>query len=260
MIFGLLHEYFTYNHCFYENFNRKINRVNNHQVFFKSVKTQPSGKGFFVKLDERYVHTPSGNKLQLPTKILAEAIAEEWLKQDKKIDPSSMPMMQLSCTAIDRVHENRTDLIDETVSYGETDLLCYRADKPLELVKLQLSCWQPVLDWLADDLGIKLKVASGIVHIEQEKASIIKLREVISAYLPFPLTALIRFSQSFSSLGLGLAVTSHHITWQQASELAFLDEKFQAQRWGEDSEAVEREKNIRIEVEQTAHFMSLCGI
>ena len=260
MIFGLLHRYLTYSHCFYDNFNRKINRVNKHQVFFKSVQTEYCNKSFFVKLDERYVLTPSGNKLQLPTIMLAEAIAREWLKQDKKIDPSSMPMMQLACTAIDRVHEKRTTLIEETVSYGGTDLLCYRAEKPVELVKLQLRGWQPVLDWLADDLGVKLKVGPGVVHIEQEKESITKLREIISSYLPFPLTALIRFTQVFSSLGLGLAVTSRHITWEHAVELAFLDEHFQAQRWGEDREALEREKNIRTEVEQTAQFMSLCGI
>ena len=234
--------------------------VNNQQVFFENVKTEYHNDSFFVRLDERYVHTPGGHKLQLPTLMMAEVIAEEWLKQNENIDASSMPIMQLACTAIDRVTGNRTALIEEAVSYGATDLLCYRAEKPVELVKLQLRGWQPVLDWLADDLGVKLKAGPGVVHIEQEKESITKLREIISSYLPFPLTALIRFTQVFSSLGLGLAVTSRHITWEQAVELAFLDEHFQAQRWGEDREALERKKNIRTEVEQTAQFMSLCGI
>ena len=258
MIFGLLHRYLTYSHCFYDNFNRKINRVNNHQVFFKSVQTECCNKSFFVKLDERYVLTPNGNKLQLPTIMLAEAIATEWLKQDKKIDPSSMPMMQLACTAIDRVHEKRTTLIEETVSYGGTDLLCYRAEKPDALINLQRRCWQPVLDWLANEIGAPLKVGSGIVHVQQEEQSITKLREVISSYSPFPLTALIRFTQSFSSIGLGLAVMSDYISWQKAVDLAFLDERFQAERWGVDREATVRQKNIQTEVKQTALFMSLC--
>ena len=206
--------------------------VNNHQVFFENVKTEYHNDSFFVRLDERYVHTPGGHKLQLPTLMMAEVIAEEWLKQHEKIDVSSMPIMQLACTAIDRVIGNRTALIEEAVSYGASDLLCYRAEKPDALVNLQRRCWQPVLDWLAYEIGAPLKVGSGIVHVQQEEQSITKLREVISSYSTFPLTALIRFTQSFSSIGLGLAVMSDYISWQKAVDLAFLDERFQAERWG----------------------------
>ena len=41
-----------------------------------------------------------------------------------------MPLMQLAATAIDRTGPQRDQIIKEVVGYAETDLVCYRADRP----------------------------------------------------------------------------------------------------------------------------------
>ena len=43
-------------------------------------------------------------------------------------------------------------------AYGGTDLLCYRAEAPEELVRRQAEAWDPLLDWAADRYGARLAV------------------------------------------------------------------------------------------------------
>lgn len=96
--------------------------------FYQDAGVTQVGEDFGITLDGRVVRTPGGLDLLLPTRIAAEAIAAEWDAQEKHIRPSSMPFMQLSCTAIDRVSSQRDAIIDMVVSYGETDLFCYLSE------------------------------------------------------------------------------------------------------------------------------------
>src|SRR5205807_469752 len=81
------------------------------------------------------VNKPAGARLSVPTRGLAEAIAAEWSAQGEEIVPATMPLMQLAATALDRVAPARARTVDQLVRYGETDLLCYRADAPPDLVE-----------------------------------------------------------------------------------------------------------------------------
>ena len=60
----------------------------------------------------------------------AEALADEWARQEDKVRPAAMTLMSLACTAIDIVRPRRKETVDEIAAYGETDLLCYRCERP----------------------------------------------------------------------------------------------------------------------------------
>ncbi|MBV8169851.1 MAG: ATPase, partial [Alphaproteobacteria bacterium] len=111
---------------------------------YREVAVIAEADGFGVALDGKTVRTPAGGTLVIPARGLAEAIAEEWSAQDERVVPASMPLMQLMVTALDRVAATRTDAIEQLVRYGETDLLCYRATEPPELVERQVAMWQPL--------------------------------------------------------------------------------------------------------------------
>ena len=226
--------------------------------FYKEVTNIHLEGTFRVGLDGRSVRTPSGAILGLPTAALAEAIAREWEGQTDSIDPGTMPLMQLACTALDRVTPHRSMIIADTVAYGRSDLLCYRTGNPPELVQKQAEAWQPILDWLSTDVGATLLVTTGIMHVTQDDAAIATLNRTVAAYEDFPLTAVARMTQIFGSLALALAVARVHIPWTKAVDLASLDEVYQAERWGEDSEAMERRRNMRAEAEQASRFLELC--
>jgi len=107
---------------------------------------------FTVALDSRAIKTPAAADLVLPTETLADAVAGEWNGQGETLDAATMPMFRMAATVIDRVAPKRAEVIYVTLKFGETDLLCYRADAPDDLVQRQIAGWQPWLDWAAETL------------------------------------------------------------------------------------------------------------
>ena len=82
-----------------------------------------------------------------PTRALAEAIADEWNAQGEKIDPRAMPLTGLANAAIDRIAPDPAAFARGLAAYGESDLLCYRAEGPAPLVARQAELWDPILAW-----------------------------------------------------------------------------------------------------------------
>ncbi len=98
-----------------------------------------------ILLDGRPVKTPGRADLAAPTQGLAEAIAAEWSEQGERIDPPGMPMTGLANAAIDRIGPEREAFARGLAGYGESDLLCYRAEGPAPLVARQAERWDPIL-------------------------------------------------------------------------------------------------------------------
>ncbi|MCW5751728.1 MAG: ATPase [Alphaproteobacteria bacterium] len=227
--------------------------------FYRNASAGPCAGGFGVFLDDRPVPTPAKAALVLPSAALAEAIAAEWQAQQEKVDPARMPLMQVAATAIDRVASQRAEVIRDTAAYGGTDLLCYRADSPPELVIHQQQAWDPPLAWLLRRHGVALKVTEGVRAVAQEEAALRRLRQVVEALDDMRLTALGLLTASLGSLVLALAILDEEMDWQAAFAAATLDESFQAERWGEDMEAARRRENLRRDVEAYARFLALVG-
>jgi len=199
---------------------------------------------FGVTLDGRPVRTPAKAILFLPSHSFAEAVAEEWSGQGGKIDPGTMPLTTLACTAIDLVSVKQSQIVEEVAAFGGHDLLCYRVEAPSELAARQTAVWQPLLDWTALNLDAPLKVTSGIVSVAQPSASLKSLRRAVASLGPFDLSALSSAVNSAGSLIIGLALRAGHIDASQALEAAQLDESYQADRWGEDPDTARRREGI----------------
>jgi chaperone required for assembly of F1-ATPase len=99
------------------------------------------------------VRTPGKKQLLLPSRGLAEAVAEEWRAQKERIDPAAMPLTKLANSAIDGVKGREDDVIGDIVNYAGSDLVCYRAEGPRGLVEGQRTHWDPVLVWAKSALG-----------------------------------------------------------------------------------------------------------
>lgn len=227
--------------------------------FYKEVTSGRQGDGYTVLLDGRAVKTPAKETLLLPSLALGEAVAAEWRSQEEHIQPDSMPLTRLACTAIDRVSPGRTGVVDQVSAYGATDLLCYRADGPLDLIDEQSAQWQPLLDWAADEISAPLMAGSGVVHIAQSEDALAALRRRVDTLTDFELTAVADLTQIMGSLVLALAVVCGRLSWRQAFDCSRLDEHWQNQRWGEDREAASRTETLSRDVEAAARFAELAG-
>lgn len=212
--------------------------------FYTDVGVTGSAEGFAVTLDGKAIKTPVKNPLFMPSEALAERVATEWRTQEENIVPSSMPMTTLVNTAIDRVAARRVEIIEELVAYGHTDLVCYRADEPEDLVALQEQTWDPYLSWLKSDLGVDLSVATGVLPLTQDGGAIARLTAETGRLDDFSLTALHAFVAGFGSIVLGLAFVREFAEFDACWQASLLDQTFQENRWGTDPEMQETRERL----------------
>jgi len=209
-----------------------------------------------IHLDGRPVKTPMRAALALPTASLADAIAAEWQAQGDTIHPHSMPLTKLANTAIDRVAAMRDTVSDQIVAYSN-DLLCYRAAEPAELAAREAAAWDPLLDWAAERYGARLQVRTGITHFAQDLGAVAALRRAVEATDPFLLTGLHTAATILGSLVLTLALAEGRLDADTAFALSQLDDRYQAERWGEDAEAAVRAANLLAELQAVERFIAL---
>lgn len=225
--------------------------------FYQAATIVPAEGGWGILLDGKPLRSPARRPIVLPTEALAAAIAEEWQAQDEKIDPRSMPLMQLAATAIDRLADDRAGLVQQTAGYGRSDLVCYRAAEPPALARRQEALWQPLIAWLADRYDVALSVTTGIVSVEQPPHASATFRRVLEACDLFALTALAAMTGSAGSLVIALALAEGRLSADEAADAALLDEVFQAEKWGSDPEAEHRRAAIRADLAAAARFHRL---
>lgn len=149
--------------------------------FYKEVTIAKEGEGFAVLLDGRPIKTPGKVVLLAGNEKLAGLAANEWSAQDKEILPDTMPVTQFLNTKIDRVSSVRASLESPVLNYINTDLLCYQADHPEEIVKRQNDYWQPWLDWFEKRFGEAFETTNGLSALKQPKSIHDKIGALVSA-------------------------------------------------------------------------------
>ncbi|AJE45400.1 ATP12 family chaperone protein [Celeribacter indicus] len=211
-------------------------------------------EGFGVSLDGRPVRTPAKVPLLVPTRALAELIAEEWDAQEGEIDPNTMPATRSANSAIDKVATQRAEVADLLSDYGDSDLLCYRAEAPEDLAAQQAEGWDPLLDWAATHLGARLAPRGGVMHAPQDAQALAALRARVHALTPFELAAFHDLVTLSGSLILAFAVIQDRLAAEEAWRLSRLDETYQIAQWGEDEEAAEHAELKRQSFLHAARF------
>ena len=202
-------------------------------------------KGAFrVVLDGKPMRIPGGAPLVIEGRGLAEAIAAEWQaaggEKGGKFTMDAVPLTRLAGTAQDRIAPAPGPVAAELARYAESDLLCYRAERPDALVLRQALAWQPWLDWLERRHGARLEVAEGIMHRAQDPAALARVQEVMAGFSPWALAALGIAVPGLGSVVLGLALAEGALDAGEAHRLAHLDELFQIEQWGKDAEGMRR--------------------
>jgi chaperone required for assembly of F1-ATPase len=213
--------------------------------------------GYGIALDGKPLLTPAKRPLVLPALPLAEAIAAEWQAQGDTVDPLAMPQMRLASIAIDLVMPRCEEVLAELGKYAATDLVCYRAEHPPELVARQHSVWQPLVDWATLRFDAPLAITAGIVPVAQPPATLHAFAAALAAYDPLRLTALHAATAACGSLVIALALIEGRLDAEAAFAAAQLDESFQIEQWGEDAEQTVRRANLRKDIAAIAQLVDL---
>jgi len=224
---------------------------------YRDAAATPAEGGFAVTLDGKPVRTPAKAALVVAGRALAEAIAAEWQAQGERVDPGTMPLTRLASTAIDLVAPRRAEVVAMIAKYAATDLVCYRAEGPPELVERQHRAWQPLIDWARERHDAPLEVATGIMPCAQPAASLVSLTTSVASHDPWQLAALNLATAACGSLVVALALSEGRLDAEGAFAVAELDASFQIERWGEDPEQTQRRRALKDDIEGAARFLAL---
>ncbi len=233
--------------------------------FYKAVAVVPaplSSAGerrahYRVALDGKPIRTPAKRYLQLPTLALAKAIAAEWDAQRERVDPATMPLTRLANSAIDGVAARQAEVRADVAKYAGSDLVCYRAEQPAQLVAQQAAAWDPILAWARDALGAPLNVATGVMPLAQPAEVAAAIGAALEERDAFALAAVHVMTTLMGSALLALAHAHGRVTTEAAWAAAHVDEDFQIGQWGEDSEAKARRQRRRAEMQAASRMLAL---
>jgi len=225
--------------------------------FYQNATVIEAEGGFTVSLDGKPVRTPAKQALAVPSRALAEAIAEEWRRQGDTVNPRSLPLTRLCSIAIDLVEPRRDEVVAEIAKYAGTDLVCYRAEEPAELTARQHAIWQPLVDWAALRFDAPLAVTAGVLPVAQAEDTLRAFERAITAYDTPHLAALHLATAACGSLVVALALVEGQIDAEGAFAAAELDESFEIERWGEDSEQTRRRTALKADIELARRFVEL---
>jgi chaperone required for assembly of F1-ATPase len=213
--------------------------------FYKAAEAKEADAGFVVLLDGRHLSAPKGTHLTLPSRALAEQVAEEWAAQGPVIELGYMHATRLANTAVEAVPAAREAIAQSIADYAGSDLLCYFAEAPEGLVARQAEQWTPVLEQAEREAGLSLVRSAGIVHRAQPPATLEKVKAIALAQDDFGLAGLAFGASLFGSAVLAIAVLRGWLGGAAAFDLSRLDEAWQEQQWGVDDEAAERTERLR---------------
>jgi chaperone required for assembly of F1-ATPase len=217
--------------------------------------------GFEIRLDGKPMRLPSAVPLVVGSERLAQAIADEWQAagggKGGEMSFGDTPLTRLAGTAQERIAPDPHPIIDAIARYGESDLLCYRAETPEALVQRQAAQWQPWLDWVETTHGASLRVTSGVGFIKQHHDAVGALRQAVAACSTDTLAGLGIAVPAMGSLVLGLALAAGELDAPAAHSLASLDELFQTEQWGEDTEAAKRRVNLAADIALAERYIRL---
>lgn len=225
--------------------------------FYKTASAEIDGGVFVIRLDGKTAKTRSGKPLSAESEALALAVADEWNAQGEEINFAGMPMTRLAMTARDLAESDAGIWRAATLAFLKSDLLCYRAEAPAELVMLQRAAWDPILDWASSALDVRLKTGAGVVFIEQTQDAYAAAQRALDAANEGKALGVKMAAEIAGSAIIALALLRAAFPAEDLFAASRVDERFQSERWGVDDEAAAREDALKRDFLDAARFLAL---
>ena len=204
--------------------------------FYKKVELYQSDSFYGLLLDQEKLKTPKGRFLLLPTEKIALAIHAEWDSQGEILSRDLMPVTQLANTALDKIDHNKEQILTQLCIFAHTDLLCYRVQKPQDLVTLQNQQWSPLLDWLSQQLGSPFTITDRLEPLQQPDSLLKALRLHLESFTLWQMTAFQSATTTLGSICLAFAFLYEKKTIEDLIDLSRLEALYQEKFWGQDQD------------------------
>lgn len=226
--------------------------------FWKIVQVKKKLKNSFeILLDKRILKTPMQKDLIFSNYKIAKETALEWDIDEKEINTENMVFYGLISTAIDKINNDKVSYIENVLGFINTDLICYRADGPNELVDLQNSSWNPIISFIKKYIDVELKFFIGVMPSKQSLEIFNRLKTLINSFSDIEISALHRMTNLTGSIFISICILKGDVLKNEAFELSFLDELYQAKNWGIEEESLDKRDKIAKELNRIISFVEL---
>lgn len=225
-----------------------------------AVRIEPAGGGYRVLVDGAPLASPAHRELRLANAELARAVAAEWTGRPRPSGPAPAHarLTALAGRAADLDAAERERIEADLAAHIETDLVCYRAEGPPDLVALQAARWDPLVAWAARRFGCAPAVTAGVLPTAPDPALVARYAVVLVGLGTAALVGLQAAVQATGSLVVALALLEGEIDAEAAWRAANVEEGYNAARWGEDDEAAEHRALRRADLAAAA--VHLAGV
>jgi chaperone required for assembly of F1-ATPase len=214
-----------------------------------------TSKEFYILLDDKKLKTPLKNELVLSNYLIAKEVLKEWDQSSDIINTDDLVFYGLLSTAIDRVREEKNSYINDIINFIDTDLICYRADNPIDLVSFQNKHWDPIILLIEKYINAKVSVFKGVMPSQQNSKVHHEIKNLVEKLSDVQISVLHRITNLIGSVFLALCILKKVLSNKQAFELSFLDELWQAENWGYEEDASVKRKKIRTELNRLILFI-----
>jgi len=203
--------------------------------------------------------TPLGHSLDgLPAALLTALSAERELPPQTGVPLTRLyPIFQLACQALDFVAPDREKAAVQIIEFYNTDVLCFRNTRPLELSTIEDAQWNPILEWFHKTFQCDVAVSTSFKPPSHASQTIDRLKAVLLQKSSLELAAINACCQITGSCILALALTYRWLPPLQIMELCLLEERYQNIRWGTDEDALARHKALLIDLITVDEFLAL---
>ena len=216
---------------------------------------EKSINSYEILLDNNILRTPLKNELKIPNAKIADEIYKEWNQETKFLNTDKMVFYGIISTSIDKIYGNRKLYIDDLLEFIDTDLICYRAEKPNDLVKWQKKNWDPIISEVEIYINNKINIFKGIMPLKQDKKIRLKIATLLTKFSDLEIATLHRITNITGSIFLTLYVLKNDKIKENVFELSYLDELWQAKNWGYEEEASKTRENINNELNRIIYFL-----
>ena len=164
------------------------------------------------------------DQLLIPSKALAEQMAEEWDKQPATMDIKQLHLNNMFAKATRSLNDHALVITmqDEAQSILENDNLCYvepisilEDEFKSKLREAQLKQLKIIKAILSKEFGVNLRVFETILDQVQDK-SVKKAKQVFDALDPIAMTCAYQVSQSTKSSAISLSLLHGKISVEEA--------------------------------------------
>lgn len=143
--------------------------------------------------------------------------------------------------AMKEIHLYRNDIEKKLLEFAKTDLLFFWGEKR-DLYMRQQKEWQPILEWVEDLAKVEVAKTNNLSVPDNSKLQQ-PLAKIFAAMDDKELACYYAATLNMKSVLLALALVKGRIDAKKAGELSYLEEIWQNEMWGTDSEAEKRRKD-----------------